>query len=341
MIVPPSPGLHPCRLARLMRAAIQRCALNLGGSVVLTEAATGAYAVTPVLAALAGADHVCAMTRPTRYGTLADVTRQTLTLADVVGVSNRIRIVTEKRPEIVAAADIVTNSGHLRPIDATMIGWMKSSAVIPLMYEAWEFRSSDVDLTACRQRGAAVAGTNERHPAVDVFSYLGMMALKLLTDAGVAVPFSHVLVLCDNAFGPYIAKGLGQAGAAVDLADSLSGAATGPYDAILVALQPGPEPVLAADAAQTITTRWPGAVVAQFWGDLDRSALAAHDVPVWPLEPPGSGHMGILPSDIGPEPVVRLQAGGLKVGQILLEHRSNPSTPLSDLVQPLCFRGQP
>jgi hypothetical protein len=28
--------------------------------------------------------------------------------------------------------------------------------------------------------------------------------------------------------------------------------------------------------------------------------------------------MGVLPSDVGPEPVVRLQAGGLRVGQVLL-----------------------
>jgi hypothetical protein len=27
--------------------------------------------------------------------------------------------------------------------------------------------------------------------------------------------------------------------------------------------------------------------------------------------------MGILPSAVGPEPIVRLQAGGLKVGQVL------------------------
>jgi len=28
--------------------------------------------------------------------------------------------------------------------------------------------------------------------------------------------------------------------------------------------------------------------------------------------------MGVLPSDVGPEPVVRLQCGGLKVGEALL-----------------------
>jgi hypothetical protein len=29
--------------------------------------------------------------------------------------------------------------------------------------------------------------------------------------------------------------------------------------------------------------------------------------------------MGILPSAVGPEPIVRLQVGGLKVGEVLLK----------------------
>jgi hypothetical protein len=29
--------------------------------------------------------------------------------------------------------------------------------------------------------------------------------------------------------------------------------------------------------------------------------------------------MGILPSAVGPEPIIRLQAGGLKVGQVLAQ----------------------
>ena len=52
------PGLNPLRLVRLMRQAVARCELDLSGAVVLTEAASGAYVVTPVLAALAGAARV-------------------------------------------------------------------------------------------------------------------------------------------------------------------------------------------------------------------------------------------------------------------------------------------
>jgi hypothetical protein len=81
-------------------------------------------------------------------------------------------------------------------------------------------------------------------------------------------------------------------------------------DAVVVALRPRPEPVLDAIETSRLADRWPGTVVAQFWGDIDRQRLAAAGVPYWPVDPPAPGHMAILPSDIGPEPVVRLQAGG-------------------------------
>jgi hypothetical protein len=34
--------------------------------------------------------------------------------------------------------------------------------------------------------------------------------------------------------------------------------------------------------------------------------------------------MGILPSAVGPEPIVRLQAGGLKVGEVLHRLKHQP-----------------
>ena len=111
------PGLNHRRLANLMEAAIERCQLDLSDAVVLTEAASGAYVVTPVLAAMAGARQVFAMTRTTQYGTVENIAAQTSELARVAAVESRIEIVTEKTAEIVAQADIITNSGHLRPID--------------------------------------------------------------------------------------------------------------------------------------------------------------------------------------------------------------------------------
>jgi len=301
-----------------MQEAVHRCRLDLSGLVVFTEAASGAYVVTPILAALAGARTVYALTRSSPHGTIDEVAAQTNILARLAGVRDRVEIVMEKRPENVARADIVTNCGHVRPVDAAMVDWMKPSAVVPLMYEAWEFREGDVDLAACHRRGIRVAGTWEDHPAVGLSSYLGVMAVKQLFDAGLPAHGCNLLVLCDNPFRPFLKEGLVRSGARVAVQNSLSKAGRNAgRDGVLVALRPQAGCRIGAAEAEWIGRRWPGTVVAQFWGDIDRHALEAHGVRFWPPKAPALGHMGILPSAIGPDPIVRLQAGGLKVGEIL------------------------
>jgi len=314
-----SPGLNDRRLLNLMRSAVDRCHLDLEGAVVLTEAATGAYVVTSVLAAMAGAKRVFAMTRETRYGSIEQVRTDTLRLSRLAECASRIEVIDRLDSSVICTADIVTNSGHVRPINRDFVRHMKCSAVIPLMYEAWEFRESDLDLAACRERGIAVAGTNERIPQVGVFSYLGVMAVKLLLDAGIAVHGSQILVLCDNPFAPHIERGLTGAGATVRIASNLSSAAAdGSTDAVLLAMRPQNQPVIDRAAAKVIACNWPGAVLAQYWGDVDREALSESGIAYWPERGPSAGHMAILPSGVGPEPIVRLQAGGLKVAEVLL-----------------------
>jgi hypothetical protein len=310
-----------------MAAAVARCRLDLNGAVVVTEAASKAYVVTPVLAALAGAKEVYALSRTTRHGTAEAVCDETIRLANMAGVADLIRFPPCRTRGVFRQADIVTNSGHVRPIDAKIVSWLKPGAVIPLMYEAWELRPEDVDVAACRKRGIPLAGTNERHPGICVFDFLGVMAVKLLLDAGVSVHGNRILLLCDNDFGPYIRRGLTGCGADVVCRSSLRAAVdTGSYECVLVALHPRPGNALGANAARMIVRHWPGAVVAQFWGDLDRPAFQLAEVPVWPRDAPLPGHMGIIPSEVGPEPIVRLQVGGLKVGQLLWNaHRAGKS----------------
>jgi len=329
------PGLDPRRLVALMAAAIERLRLQLGGHVVLTEAATGAYAVTPVLAALAGAQ-VFALANATRYASAAEIEEATLGLARIAGVRNSIELVHEKDPGLLNQVDIVTNSGQVRPIDKAMVTHLKSSCVVPLMYEAWEYRMADVDLDACRSRGIVVAGTNEEHPAVDVFSYLGVLAVRQLHDAGISVYGSHIVLLCDNDFAPFIRSGLESCGAKVSEARQLTRQILTPEcDAIVVALKPGDAPVLTAADADLLGQNAPGSVVVQYWGDTDRTALARADVPVWPPQEPAVGHMAVLLSAIGPESIVRLQAGGLKVGEVLARGLDRATAQELALVEPL------
>jgi hypothetical protein len=335
MVSDQRPGLDSRRLARLMEAAIGRLELKLGGHTVLTEAATGAYAVTPVLAAMAGA-RVFALANATRYASATEIEEDTLGLAAVADVRDSIELVYEKNPTLLGRVDIVTNSGQVRPIDKTMISYLKPTCVVPLMYEAWEYRRTDVDVSACLSSGISVAGTNERHPAVDVFSYLGVLAVRQLHDAGVAVHGSHITLLCDNDFGPFIMNGLEGCGAMVSKAQQLTLDALVPQcDAIVVALKPRDTPVLTAADAHLLRRHAPGTVVAQYWGDIDRAALARAGVPVWPPEEPVAGHMAVFMSAVGPEPVVRLQAGGLKVGEVLARGLDFARAEDHALVQPL------
>jgi hypothetical protein len=161
-----------------------------------------------------------------------------------------------------------------------------------------------------------------------VFSYLGVMAVKLLHDAGVAVYRSKLLVVCDNPFAPFIEGGLTGAGATATVVDRLPDRdELEEYDAIVVAARPGPGPVIGPSEVNTIARQWPDAVVVQFWGDIDRASLHHVGVAFWPAEAPGSGHMGVLPSAIGPEAIVRLQSGGLKVGELLSRSRMNGTSP--------------
>src|SRR5688572_485254 len=98
--------------------AVSRLNLDLEGKVVLTEAATGAYIVTPVIAALAGAE-VYAFTKDTRYRSVEEVKKQTHALAAMFGDRDlNLTIIDKLTPEIIGKADIITNSGHLRPLNS-------------------------------------------------------------------------------------------------------------------------------------------------------------------------------------------------------------------------------
>lgn len=328
-------GYSAPRLSALMHRAIATTALDLHGKTVLTEAASGAYATTPVIAAMAGAERVYALARSSAYGTVAEVSSSLYQLASVVGVADRIAIVETLAPEMIANADIVTNSGHLRPLAAALIDQLPEDAVIALMFEAWEFRPADIDLDACVRRRIPVVGVNERHPTVDVFSFLGPLCVRQLHDCGLAAYGNRIALLCDNDFAEPIQRGLSGIGANVELFTSANLVPRAEWDAIVVALRPESEPRIGEDEVRHLAHAAPsGVVLVQFWGDIDRTAVRARGLDVWPKAEPAKGHMGILLSAIGPEPIVRLQTGGLRAAEWVTRGGAISPDGIAQLVQP-------
>lgn len=329
----PRPGFRPERLIALARECIAEMRLDLRGRTILTEAATGVYVVTPIIAALAGARRVFAVARDSRHGSTSEAVAWLHDIAERAGVADTISIIDAVPHAFLDQVDIVTNSGHIRPINDAIIDALPPHAVVALMFEAWEWRSGDIDYAACERRSLPVVGVNERHETIDVFSYLGPLAIRLLHDAGVPVYRSRIALVCDNEFNTSLLTGLVGQGAHVTQARSVRDLPPKPYEAVLLALRPADNHARLDDEdARRLAAMTPGVIVAQFWGDVDREAVAAAGLQIWPPNAPATGHMAILLSEIGPDAVVRLQAGGLKAAQVVLDDAEREEPGLAQIL---------
>jgi hypothetical protein len=286
--------------------------LDLSGLIVVTECASGIYACTPVIAALAGAAKVVAFGKDSFYGTFKNAQDDVQCLWKALNLPQDACIVTdslEVLDESLHKADIVTNSGHLRPLNAEKVKKMKKGSAIPLMYESWEFRNTDLCLKTCQECGIPVAGTNERHPDIAAFDYLGPLVAKCLFNAGLEIYGNTILLVCDNDFAPYIKKTLKNIGANI-----LKNTYVGNIDLDAIIFAHTPATSGGKFNIQSLKLPITVPVCCQLWGDVDRSYFETKWIPE--IEPE-AGYMGLKLSTLGVEAVVRLQSGGLKVGQIL------------------------
>lgn len=307
------------RNAQLIKQAVLKLELDLSGLTVLTEAASGPYAVTPVIASMAGAKRVLAVTADSPYATADEVVRQTRALESACGLPHRVEIVQQRRLEFFAEADIVTNLGFLRPLDATIVRSMRRGSVVPLMCEAWEYRPQDLDLHACQQQGVQVYGTNEDYPAIDVFAYSGWLALKMLFEAGIEVHRNKVVVVSGDKFGQVIEHRLQINGVDVLRVDRLTHEAIAGTDAIILADYARTDEIIGESGdvtADDVSRLMPGGVVISFAGRSDIRRLGANGVRVYPDRELPARRMGLTLAHLGARPVVDLHAAGLKVGEL-------------------------
>ena len=332
---------------------LQNLDLDLRGKLVLTEAATGAYSVTALISAASGAE-TRILARDSAYGTAEEAYTEVETRAAELGCFNRIRRY-DTRESI--RFDIITNSGHLRPLDKGRLDLLKDTGLVALMYENWEFRESDLDSAYCLEKSIPVVGLNERHPDVDVFGFLGDMAAKLAFDSGRPLYRSNALIFTNNDFGPWIAKrwtrfcetvwvcgknpeeyadidGIRYVG---DFPEPDLEAIDIPLDFVVYSAVPfirrlagkgiagGFDPIRVPERhRRALWLRFCGGMET---GDFDDAGIAYFPAAV------KDGHMGVLPSHLGYEPVIRLQAGSLKAAQLHLlgetHYRGIPlATPL-------------
>ena len=317
--------VQPERLRALLDQWIARLGLDLRDLVVLTEAGTNHFALTPLLAVRAGATSVYAVSGDSCWGKAAEAFagverwRQRLDLPDRVLSLDRVT------GEALARADIVTNLGWVRPLDAAKVERMREGTAISAMCEAWEVRTEDIDLSACEARGVRVAGVNEDHPSVDVFEHNGLLAVKMLLALQIEVHGTRIAVAGEGKFATRITEKLATLGAEVRRSAGLCGKeavwALEGADALVVADYTRDTLILGDGGDMTVEDfkkLAPHVAVVQFAGWIRAGELRMAGIPVYPLEEIGPRRMGRTMAHLGPSPLLGLHAAGLKVGAMLL-----------------------
>ena len=321
------------RIEKLIGNAIDTYDLDLSGLTVFTEAASGNYVVTPLIAALAGSDQVFAITRNSRHGKAVDVRDFTLGLAQRWGVEDRVEVVSDKSPSMLSQVDIVTNLGFVRPIDKTMIARLKPTAVLPLMWETWEFREADIDLPECRRVGIMVLGTNERGESLDLFTYVGYLAVKLAFELEIEIYRSKIVVVGSGVFGESSVKAFDRLDADTRYIDLSAGTSLETEtsksmlrDADLVVLVEHHNPVCLIGSEGEITVDEllmlsPHLSLIHIAGNINRKEIDNAAIPCVPQKSPSPGYMSVATDYLGPKPVIDLHTAGLKIGEAMARTR--------------------
>ena len=329
-----------------IESAISRIGLDLSGQTVLTEAASGPYISTPIIAALAGASCVYAVTRDSEWGTAEDICRATRNLARRLGVNSRIELSTKGAEEFASSADVVTNLGFVRPISCNIIERLPRDSAIGLMWEPWELRQQDIDLSTCIRRNIPVIGTNEHHPDVATFRFVGILALKLLLEVEIEVQGLKLLVIGSNPFGSACVDTLSSVGALVTHFDPTK---TWPpacdnqkvklADAIVVVEHRFAGMLLGESISQTLTSIIDrGIPVIHICGLVDAQFLSSRKCIKHPLKSVPFGYMTVTTAHVGLKPVVDLHTAGLMATSIVARARKAGAS-VEDAIKAACKSG--
>lgn len=320
-------SFRDARVVRLARDAVARMRIDLTGMRVLTEAATGPFASTALIAALGCAGEVVAVMRDLRWGPASEAVGAVRRLVEHSGIEARIRFHEGNAHDVAAGCDIVTNLGFVRPIGRAMIDALGPNAAVALMWEPWEFRAGEIDLAALRERGVPIIATAETHTDVRTFDYLGPTVARLMLDGGIEVMRSHLLVLGSDPFGHAVASWLGAAGALVARADAESWAsaivdAQMPFDALIVVEHRDHGSIVDARHGTALNVmRRSGSPIVRICGVVDSGVLRAHNVALLPDVDIEAGFMAVTTAHIGPRSVVDLHAAGLKAASLVVKAR--------------------
>ena len=315
-------------LLTLLNSSKELFQLNLEGLTILTEAANGFYYVTPIIAALAGAK-VIAFTKDSAYGSVEKVQELVFNKAKQVGVSERITFIDNLAKEDLRKVSIVTNSGHLRPLNRNLLKSLSQNSVIALMYESWEIRPEDIDLEACKEIGIPIVGVNEETELCNIFRYVGNLALKMMLDAGMNITGKKILIVSSDKFGTTIKTILDKCDAETALLDpedlQYYQITSKLPDVIVIADQSRKSTILGGKGvltAQDFKKKFPETKILHIAGGVDTTSFTDEGIFCYPQKVGYAQKMSETLAYLGVKPVIELHTAALKAAQLVLTARN-------------------
>lgn len=333
------------RTKKLLTEAVELFDLNLHDLTVLTEAATGPFFVTPVMAALCGAQ-VLAIAADSEHGKARDAIENVQRYAQHFGVTRQIKFISRADRSDIAWADIVTNLGFVRPINKSFLSALNKKAVISLFCEPWELRPKDVDVAFCVSHNIPLMGTNEEAAGLNVFSNVGPLMLKMIFQAGLEVYQNNFLIISADKFGSVINKTLIQNGAHTHMIAPTNEAIRINHfnrtDAIIIADYTFEKEIIGANGIISLAELKQAAEthIIHLAGKVNSAFLKEHHIPCYPDVEGHAFKMTKTFSFLGLKPVVDLHAAGLKVAEELVnaakKHRDYKEIIAEAAKNPLC-----
>jgi len=331
------------RNTKYLTEQIRLFSLDLSGLTVYTELGWGNYAFPPLIAALANAKKVYAITRTSRFGTADVIVTDFRHILDCVNLPEKtgvIEVVQERNKKHWKEADIITNLGFVRPIDKEMISCLKPTAVVSLMYETWEYRKEDIDLDWCRKNDILVLGLNEECPPVDMMKYSGYLVCKLLFERGLGVHKDTILLIGSGRIGNNIAdffringvdfswicldgRVRSENAGFVQTAEYIRGNLE-TFDAIILAEMYHNQELIGNNGLITtleLSEKNPSVQLIHICGNIDYSAIKTENLEIYPEPVMPFGYMTVSVNHLDYKATMQLLTAGLKVGEIMARNR--------------------
>jgi hypothetical protein len=321
--------LRGIKIAKKMIDVLQ---LDLSGKIVLTEVGSENYLFTPVIAALANAKKVYVWTRDSNYelGLFNKINCLNICYICGGGIENRLEFSVNERPDNnIREADIITNSGFLRPLDENFLKKTKPGCVIPLMFESWEARDYDIDIDFCKKNNIKVAGTWENYPDIKVFDAIGPLCVKVALNAGFEIFQNNIIVWSSDIYGDKAVSAFRHFGANSVIKTSDVNYVYKNFDNVDFLFICdykekkqffGINAIFDVEKLKSINSSFG---VVHLIGGVYHEILTINNISVYPKRFGYASRMSETLSYLGMSPIINLQVAGFKVGQNMIEGKES------------------